>query len=74
MKVKIYTAENEIDASITKGYLESTDIPATIAPSNSSLGLNPQVNRGPVKSFDVFVEGDKAEEAKKLLEERELTK
>ena len=72
MKVKIYTAENEMDASITKGYLESFDVETFTAPGENSLGGNPKVNRGPNVGFDIFVEDDKSEEAIKILAERDL--
>jgi len=70
MKIKIYSATNEMDATLTKGYLQSFGIDSTSAPGNDSLNLSPQVNKGPNTSFDLFVEESDAEEVKNILGDR----
>ena len=70
MKVKIYKVEGELNASITKGYLESFGIHTSIAPGSMSLGKNG--SRGPNVGFDIFAEESEAEEAVQILKERDI--
>ncbi|MGB8816254.1 MAG: hypothetical protein WCC74_03445 [Minisyncoccia bacterium] len=72
MKIVVYSSDNELDASITKGYLEANGILASIATGADSLGLNPRVLRGPNVPYSVFVEEDKLIEAKEILNKRTL--
>lgn len=70
--VTIYTEKNEMEAALTKGFLEAQGIQATItASSNSRYGfwveLDPQ---GPNRPFDVMVSEKDAHEAWELLKER----
>jgi hypothetical protein len=67
MKVEVYSSNNELDASIIKGYLETNGISASIATGADSLGLNPRVLRGPNVPYSIFVEEDKAVEAREIL-------
>jgi hypothetical protein len=69
MKIQISSAPSEIDASIIKGYLDGAGIPATIAPDNNNFSLSLNVSKGPNVTYVIFVDEEKAEEAKKLLME-----
>ena len=67
MKVQVYIADSEMDASIVKGNLESAGIAASITSGNDNS--NPYgAARGVFSSYLVYVEEDKFEEAKKLLD------
>ncbi len=67
-KIKIFTAQNEFEAMLLKGYLENNGIKASVAPGVSSLTFK-QGSRGPNVGYDIFVNEDKAEKAIKLLKE-----
>lgn len=68
---QIYLAENEMDASIKKGLLESFGIKSKISPVNGKGGrYNPYFE----SFYGVYVEEEKAEEAKKVLAERNQEK
>ncbi len=69
MKIQISSAPSEIEASIIKGYLEAAGIPATIAPDNNNFSLGANGYNGPNVTYVIFVDEEKAEEAKKLLME-----
>lgn len=66
--VQVYTSKDEMDAAITKGYLESLGIKASISPENRTF-----ISRYltyPMGPHAVYVEKEKVEEAKKVLAER----
>lgn len=69
MKIQVYSAQGEVNASIIKGYLEDAGIPATITPDNNNFSLSLHVSKGPNVTYIIFVEEEKSEEAKKLLAE-----
>lgn len=72
MKTLIYVANNQIEAHLTKGYLENHGIKAVISPGNdtlSSMGSgSPNING---VSHSIFVSDADFEEAKRILEERD---
>lgn len=69
MKIKVYSAPSEVDASIIKGYLENVGILASIAPGSNNFSLSLHVSKGPNVAHEIFVEEDKVEAAKKVLAE-----
>jgi hypothetical protein len=69
MKIKIYTAPTEIEASIIKGVFDSVDIPASIFPAKENM-TTVQLITGPNAPHDVFVEEDKIKEATSILKEK----
>lgn len=68
MKVKLFTAQSEIDALIIKGSLENAGIRASIGPGERSLSLQ-AYSRGPNVSSDIFVEEDDLKRALEILTE-----
>jgi Putative prokaryotic signal transducing protein len=67
--IQIFSTQNEMEASIIKGNLESVGIKSEISPINNNSPLNglDSVQNVP---YGIFVEENKAEEAKKFLAER----
>ena len=63
--VQVYSAESEMEASVIKGRLESEGIKSSIVPSLVTF-YNTSV-QGTYVPHGVFVEKDKADEAKKIL-------
>ncbi len=68
MKIKLFTAPTEIDATIIKGVLENIDIKASIGPGEGSLSLSGR-SHGPNVPYDIFVEDTKINDARAVLKE-----
>ncbi len=68
--IQIYVASGEMEANLVKGFLESMEIKSRIAPSNSYLVQSATALATPNRPYGVYVEEEKAEEAKKILAER----
>ena len=67
--VQIHIARNEMDASIIKGHLESVDIKSIISPINNNSPLNSPWFPTQDIPYEVYVEEEKVEEAKRFLEQ-----
>ncbi len=68
MKIKLFTAPTEIDATIIKGVLENIDIKASIGPGMGSLSPSGR-SHGPNVPYDIFVDDTKINEARAVLKE-----
>jgi hypothetical protein len=68
MKIKLFTAPSEIDATIIKGALENIDIKASIGPGEGSLSPSGR-SHGPNVPYDIFVDDAKINEARNVLKE-----
>ena len=68
MKIKLFTAPTEIDATIIKGVLENIDIKASIGPGMGSLSPSGR-SHGPNVPYDIFVDDTKINEARAALKE-----
>jgi hypothetical protein len=69
MRIRICSTKNEMRATLMKEYLEKAGISTSIAPGNDNYSVALQVPLGPLYVHDIFVEPNKAEEAKRLLKE-----
>ena len=67
MKIKIYQAKGEMDANITKGYIESFGLKSSVSATNKGTSKNPRVSTGEGILFDIFVEEKDVKEVKKIL-------
>lgn len=68
MKIKLFTAPSEINASIIKGTLENVDIKTSIGPGEGSLNFNTG-SKGPNAPYDVWAEDKDLEKARDVLKE-----
>lgn len=66
--LQVASANDEIEASITKGYLENLGIKSKIISINNNLPSRYSMVTN--RPFGIYVEETKAEEAKKILKER----
>lgn len=67
--IHIYSAQNEMEASLIKGNLESVDIKSIISPVNNNSPLNGSWLTVQDIPYGVYVEKEKVEEAKRFLVE-----
>lgn len=68
MRVKVFTASTEIEASIIRGALRNVEIEAWIGPGEGSLSLQAR-SRGPNVPHDIFVEDKDVTQALEVLKE-----
>jgi hypothetical protein len=69
MKYKICSAQNRMQAEILSDQLNEAGIKATFAAGNDSFNIATMNTRAPYTSYDIFVERDELERAKKILSE-----
>ncbi|HTE48411.1 MAG TPA: hypothetical protein VK675_00700 [Candidatus Paceibacterota bacterium] len=67
--VQVCSAQNEMEAFIIKGNLESVGIKSIISPINNNSPLNGSWLTAQDIPFGVYVEKEKVEAVKKFLEE-----
>lgn len=72
MKIKIFTAPTEIDASIVKGVLQNESVPSSVVPgeriTNFTTGVRPNA------PHDVLVEDKDREKALEVLRRMQSSK
>ncbi len=72
MKVKVYTAKSEIEASMVKDILLYHNVLAESAPGENSLNiLNNGASRGPNFPHDIFVDESDVVKATEIIKDNE---